>query len=93
MLVKGIIRRYGQIRIFHYDIGKQTKGVCKIKKVIRIIASLMICTSIISTFSNDYVKLMRETTQFYVIAPKEDACPGQEVQPAFWDPQPDEVND
>lgn len=63
------------------------------KKLISIIASLLICVAIFSAFPVVYADEVDTTIPPEETTYKETVPPEEEVVPVIWDPQPDEVND
>lgn len=63
------------------------------KKLISLLASLLICVSILSAFPVVYADEI-DTTVEPAETTQQETTPLEDVAlPAIWDPQPDEVND
>lgn len=63
------------------------------KKLISIIASLLICVTIFSAFPVVYADEINTTVPPEETTYQETVPPEEKAAPAFWSPQPDEVND
>lgn len=63
------------------------------KKLISIIASLLICVTIFSAFPVVYADEIDTTVPPEETTYQETIPPIEGTVPAFWNPQPDEVND
>lgn len=63
------------------------------KKLISIIASLLVCVSILSAFPVVYADEIDTTVPPVETTQQETTPPEEEALPAIWDPQSEEVND